>query len=217
MVFHNLVQTNIVEPISGFAAIVRELMRGIPQATQLAVILVLCAIVILRAVLDPPKLKDAGPLAAGPGHQRVPRLGEWRYHLSQMSVSETSAYAVSSDLRKIVLRSIAGDDTQDHATVIEAARAGKLDAPAAVCELLTGEASWIRPGGLGLETFVHSRFPKLRGTVAIVRSLRNKRATHGSHETIDAIVRFVEFKLPGASSNPAPPEQESSRYEHRPI
>ena len=142
--FRDTVREVIAGPLSYLVYFIGLLLRSVPQALFLG-LLVLVGIVIALSSVGSRRDEDGPPISSNRIEQRNSRLRTWTYYLSQIGRSAYAREKMALEMRTLALSSLA---LLEHTTPIDVERRiidGSLDVPHEVSDIVLASRS--RPGG----------------------------------------------------------------------
>ena len=182
----DLVRENIVLPMT-YALWLGDLMlRSVPQALLLGVLIALCLVILLRSATKSNRVEPPPSYAPPASAQYHSRLLFWVRQLSRMEDSQFAVEKLAVELRNLTLRILS---TQEHLTddeLIQAIKRGTLEIPAEVRDLILRPQDWMTAN------------PPSEWQLFLRWLRRNKPqppANDAQSAKLDAAIRYIESRV----------------------
>lgn len=159
LLLRDAVRDLVVIPVTYLIWIADIFIRSVPQSIQLIVAVGIATLAALRALAAGRARAEAPPIPPQPRFEQS-RLGLWSRHLHGVDDSAYAAEKLAHELRGMIIGTLSSDGRIDREEVVARARAGELDAPPEVRDVITGIPAWL----------------KIQPTNPITRAIRDLRA-----------------------------------------
>ena len=143
LLLRDAVRDLVVMPVTYLLWIADIFIRSVPQSIQLVVIVGIAALAALRALAAGRARTEAPPIPPQPRYEQS-RLGLWSRHLHGIDDSGYAAEKLAHELRTMIIGTLSNDWRIDREEIVARARAGELDAPAEVRDVIIGIPAWMK-------------------------------------------------------------------------
>lgn len=143
-ILRDMVREAVVIPLAYLAWFADLVLKSIPQAIFLALLLIAGIYIVLRGFAQGSESPDRPPVRQDTGSYRT-RLGFWVRQLNHLEDSALAREKVAEEMRGLILSIVAHEESIDEDEIVQRVRAGSLSVPSEVKSLLLNGQRWMNP------------------------------------------------------------------------